>query len=180
MCSWMLFKHYFTVQLLHINIILFFPNGIHPNNPLWARCYWQAPMVRCRDWTTLLEGAQGAVLITVPRRVLLQRCVTAEPTPWVSFSRAPWLRAEGQTLKRALWSCQWSHGAHSVRDPQERIITDWLNDVTVWTALHQLVVKMGMTVFLWDICALGQGVDLKRCLCFQHVCRVFFCNHPAL
>lgn len=131
----------------------------------------------CCEWTGLCEGAQGAVLITVPWRVRLQGgCFTAEPTPRVTLSRAPRLRSEGRTP----WTKCWSHGTRSIRDAQERSITDWAECVAVGAALHQLVVKGRLTVFLWDVFTLNHGVDLERCLCFHYICCVFWCDHPAL
>lgn len=83
------------------------------------------------DWTALLEGAQGAVLITVPGRVFLQGRVAAEPTARVPLSGAPRMRAEGQTLERA----PRSHGAHGVRDAQERCVAAWVGYVAVCASL---------------------------------------------
>lgn len=169
-CRWT-FNSNIKVQLhtilLCIYYTLCFSEGLHSDDPCWAGFCW---LVLCWDWT-LLEAAQGAVLVAVPGRVPLQ------PAPGVSFIRAPWLRAEGQTLEWAPWRWQRSHGAHGVRDAQEGIITAWVGYVAVWSARHEV----GLTLFLLlDDGTLGQRVNLERFLCLQHVCRVLLRNHPAL
>lgn len=167
----------FSPVTMYKHISLCFSDGVH-SHPCRAGFRWGAPMVLCCDWTSLLEGAQGAVLIAVPWRVPLQGRVAAEPAPRVSFSGAPWLRADGQTLEWAQRSWRRSHGAHSVRDAQETSVAAWY--VAVCAALHELVVEMRLTRFLLDVCALGQRINLERFLRLQHVFSVFLCNHPAL
>lgn len=160
----------------HKYIRLCFSDSIHSDHLCRAGFSWQAPMALCCDRTILLEGAQGAVLVAVKQRIPLQ----GQPAPWVTFSRAAWPRAEGKTLEWAPWSRRWSHGADSIRHAQERGVTAGVGYVAVGAALHELVVKLGLTFFLLDNLALSQRVDLERFLCLHHVCCVFLYDHPAL
>lgn len=127
----------------------------------------------CRVSETLVESAEGAVLIAVQGGASGHVIV-----PWVLIVRVPQLRAEGRISEGAL--SQRNHCAHSVRKPQKALVTTRVNDVGVGAALGEGVVRFGTARLLWDIRAPDHCVKFKDLLCLQNVCCFLMRHHPAL
>lgn len=122
---------------------------------------------------THVECIQGAVLVAVQGGAPFHQIV-----PWVLFGGALRLRAEGQISKGApRWR---NHGADSVRDPQETLVTARVGYVGVAAALHEVGVKLRTAPLFLDVRAPDQCVEFEGFLRLQYVCCFIVCHHPAL